>query len=73
MAGEHQHAQSALEKLLENARNESMDEDAYSRALMFQLIEYYQSKRPADDIISELEEHIRFLEDGGDSVITRGC
>lgn len=74
MAGEHQLAERVLNEALESARAENdMGEDVFARALMYRLVEYYRVERSADDIISELEEHIRTIEDDGESVITRGC
>jgi hypothetical protein len=74
MAGEYQLAQKMIDQGLEAARAENgMDEDTFARAMMYQLIEHNQSNRTGKDIISELEQHIRVIEDGGDSVITRGC
>lgn len=74
MAGEHQLAQRVLDEALKSARAENeMAEDIFARALMYRLVEYYQTQRSPDDIISELEQHIRTIEDGGESVITRGC
>ncbi len=74
MAGEYQLAQKLLETGLESARDDGgMDEETFARAMMYQVIEHNQTSRTGQDIISELEQHIRVIEDGGDSVITRGC
>ena len=74
MAGEHEFAQQALEEALESARAKgSLNEEVFSRALMYQLLDYYQKGRTVDDIVSEIEDHIRSLEDGGEHVVTRGC
>ncbi len=74
MAGEYQLAQKMIEMGLESARDDGgLDEETFARAMMYQLIEHNQSTRTGKDIISELEQHIRVIEDGGDSVITRGC
>jgi len=50
-----------------------MDEETFAHVMMYQVIELNQTSRAGQDIISELEQHIRAIEDGGDSVITRGC
>jgi len=74
MAGEYQLAQQLLETGLESAReDDGMDEETFARAMMCQVIEHSQTSRIGKDVISELEQHIRVIEDGGDSVITRGC
>ncbi len=74
MAGEYQLAQQKLEEGLESAREDSgMDDDTFARALMYQLVEHNKSYRSDKDIIGELEQIVRTIEDGGDSVITRGC
>ena len=74
MAGEHQLAERVLGEALEMARaEEGMSEDTFARALMIRLVEYYRAQRSQDDIISELEQHIRTVEDGDEPVITRGC
>lgn len=74
MAGEHQLAQRVLDEALKSARADGgMSEDTFTRALMYTLVEYYQGQRSPDDIISELDQHIRTIEDGGEPVITRGC
>ena len=74
MAGEYQLAQKLIERGVESAKEENgMDENTFARAMMCQLIEHNQTTRTGQDIISELEQHIRVIEDGGDSVITRGC
>ena len=74
MAGEHQLAQRILESAIDTARgDESINEEAFSRALTYQLIEYYRKQRSVDDIISELEGHITSLGEDGDHFVTRGC
>ncbi len=74
MAGEHQIARRVLDEALSSVREDAGgNEDSFTRALMCQLLEEYRKRRSAGDIISELEEHIRTLEDDGNSVITRGC
>lgn len=74
MAGEYQRAQEILDAAMASVANEpGMQEETLSRALMTQLIAFYRERRSAADIISELEQHIRTIEDDGDSVVTRGC
>ncbi len=74
MAGEHQIARRVLDDALASVREDAGGtEDTFTRALMCQLLEEYRKRRSAEDIVSELEEHIRTLEDDGNSVITRGC
>ncbi|MCH7908610.1 MAG: hypothetical protein IIB38_03225 [Candidatus Hydrogenedentes bacterium] len=74
MAGEHQLAERVLGEALKSAcAEEGMSEDIFARALMIRLVEYYRAQRSQDDIISELEQHIRTVEDGDEPVITRGC
>ena len=74
MAGEHQIARRVLDDALASVREDAGgNEDSFTRALMCQLLEEYRKRRSAADIVSELEEHIRTLEDDGNSVITRGC
>ena len=74
MAGEYQRAKRAINEAIESIAGESgMDEEIFARALMTQLLERYRDRRSAADIISELEEHIRNIEDDGNAVITRGC
>ena len=41
--------------------------------VMYQLIEHNKTCRTGKDIIGELEQIVRTIEDEGDSVITRGC
>lgn len=75
MPGEFQFA----EKMLGNAMASAAEADGihaetFSRALMTQLLKYYRDQgRTSADIISELEQHIRTIQDEGESVITRGC
>ena len=74
MAGEHQIARRVLDEALSSVREDAGgNEDSFTRALMCQLLEEYRKRRSAGDIISELEEHIRTLEDDGHTVVTRGC
>ena len=74
MAGEYQLAQRLIDDGITTAVAETeMDDDVLARALMTQLLEHYRKSRPVDDIISELEHHIRWLQDGDDIVVTRGC
>jgi hypothetical protein len=73
MAGEYQLAQKVLDSGIESARdNDGMDEITFARALMYQLLEHNKKTREDKDIIGELEQHIRSIQDGGESVITRG-
>ena len=74
MAGEYQLAEKKLNEGLESARDDrGMDEDTFARAMMYQLIEHNKTYRSGTDIIGELEQIVRTIEDGGESVITRGC
>ncbi len=74
MAGEYQRAQEILDAAMKSAANEpGMQKETLSRALMTQLLKYYRERRSAADIISELEQHIRTIQDEGDAVVTRGC
>ncbi len=74
MAGEHQIAQRVLDDALASLREDAgANEDSFTRALMSRLLEEYGKRRSAADIVSELEHHIRSLEDGGHPVVTRGC
>lgn len=50
-----------------------MDEEVFARALMYALVQHYAKTRSPEDVISELDQRIREIEDGGESVITRGC
>jgi hypothetical protein len=73
MAGEYQLAKKVLHSGLDSARdNDGMDEITFARALMYQLLEHNKKTREDTDIIGELEQHIRTIQDGGESVITRG-
>jgi hypothetical protein len=54
----------------ESERNSTL---AGEYQLAQKLIDHNQASQTGEDIISELEQHIRVIEDGGDSVITRGC
>jgi hypothetical protein len=74
MAGEYQKAQQVLDDAMASVAAESgMQEETFSRALMAQLLKYYQENgRTSADVISELEQHIRSIQDGGQSVVTRG-
>jgi hypothetical protein len=74
MAGEHQFAAEILERALGDVRQSaSMDEEVFARALMYALVQHYAKTRSAEDVIGELDQRIREIEDGGESVITRGC
>ena len=74
MAGEHDLAKNVIADGIEKAReNEGMDEGAFTRALMFQLLEHNRQTRSEEDIISELEHYIRDIEDGDSTVVSRGC
>lgn len=74
MAGEHQIAQRILDDALASVREDAgANEDSFTRALMCKLLEEYRKRRSAEDIVSELEQHIRTLEDDGHAVVTRGC
>lgn len=74
MAGEYQLAKSVLDDAIGSiADKDGMREDTFARAMMSQLMEYYGETRQPKDIISELEQHIRTVQDEGESVITRGC
>jgi len=74
MAGEYQKAQEVLDQAMAAVANESgMQEETFSRALMTQLLKYYGTQRSAADIIGELEQHIRSIQDEGESLIARGC
>lgn len=74
MAGEHQIARRVLDEAVSSVREDTGgNEDPFTRALMCQLLEEYRKWRWADDIVSELEQHIQALEDDGRSVVTRGC
>ena len=73
MAGEYQLAEKVLQSGLDSARdNDGMDEVTFARALMYQLLEHNKATREDKDIIGELEQHVRTILDGGESVITRG-
>jgi hypothetical protein len=74
MAGEHELAKQIIADGIEQARaNNAMDEAAFTRALMFQLLEHNRESRTDDDVISELEHYIRDIEDGDSTVVSRGC
>ena len=74
MAGEYQRAKAVLDEAMASIADEpGMQEETFSRALMSELLNYYLERRTSADIISELEQHIRTVQDGGDAVITRGC
>ena len=74
MAGEHQLASRILDRALEEARESpSVDESVFARALMYALVQHYAKTRSPEDVVSELEQRIREIEDGAESVITRGC
>ena len=74
MAGEYQLAQKFLDDGLEAARNDNgMDDEVFARAMMYQLLEHNKTSRTNEDMIGELEQHIRSIQDEGDAVITRGC
>jgi hypothetical protein len=74
MAGEHELAKQIIADGIDKARtNETMDEGAFTRALMFQLLEHNRQTRSDDDVISELEHYIRDIEDGDSTVVSRGC
>ena len=58
---------------IESAREtEGMTEETFVRALMYQLLEYNKKTREDKDLISELEQYIKQISDGGEAVITRG-
>ena len=74
MAGEYQLAEQKLQEGLESARDDrGMDEETFARAMMYQLMEYNKANRSGQDIIGELEQIVRSIQDEGHSVITRGC
>ncbi len=74
MAGEHDLAKKIIAEAIQSATTiETIDEGAFTRALMFQLIEHNRQSRSDEDIISELEHYIRDIEDGDSIVISRGC
>lgn len=74
MAGEYQLAQKLLDSGMESAKkDEGMDEVTFARAMMYQLLEHNKESRTEKDVISELEQYIRDIEDSGEAVITRGC
>ncbi len=74
MAGEHDLAKQIIaDGVKAAAKNEAMDEGAFTRALLYQLLEHNRQTRSDDDIISELEHYIRDIEDGDSTVVSRGC
>lgn len=74
MAGEHKIAGRMLDEALASLREDSgANEESFTRALMRKLLEDYRKRRLAEGIVSKLEQHIQTLEDGGHSVVTRGC
>ncbi len=74
MAGEHDFAKQIITDGIQTAAaNDAMDEGAFTRALMFQLLEHNRQTRSDDDVISELEHYIRDIEDGDSTVVSRGC
>ena len=74
MAGVYQLAQRLIDDAVAaGAAQAGMNPEVLARALMTQLIEHYRQSRPIDDIVGELEQHIRSLQDGDEAVVTRGC
>jgi len=74
MAGEHDLAKQIIHDGIQTAQaNEAIDNGAFERALMFQLLRHYSQTRSDEDIISELEHYIRDIEDGDSTVVSRGC
>ena len=74
MAGEYQLAQRLIDEGVRTAQKDAlMDDEVLSRALMAQLIAHYRQSRSPADVASELEHHLRSLEDGDHVVVTRGC
>jgi hypothetical protein len=74
MAGEHDLAKKIIQNAIQTANtNATMDQGAFERALMFQLLEHNRQTRSDQDIISELEHYIRDIEDGDSTVVSRGC
>jgi len=74
MAGEHDLAKKIIQDSIQAANaNDAMDQGAFERALMFQLLEHSRQSRSDEDIISELEHYIRDIEDGDSTVVSRGC
>lgn len=74
MPGEYPLAQRLLADALAAARTEpGIDESTLTRALLHEVLELARRSRSDEDVISEIEGHIRRIEDGDDAVVTRGC